>query len=116
MQFYRKGNFSISDLVKIANDIEGESFNERQAAYRLLQKKNLAYKVTNIPDASQYFTKPIDRTPEGKLQQSKFFAPDIPKPKVTQTLSTYEKLQSQFKYLTKGLDFRVDLKLPYLMQ
>ena len=114
MQFYRKGNFSISDLVKIANDIEGESFNERQAAYRLLQKKNLAYKVTNIPDASQYFTKPIDRTPEGKLQQSKFFAPDIPKPKVTQTLSTYEKLQSQFKYLTKGLDFRVDLKTPIL--
>ena len=106
MQFYRKGNFSVSDLVKIANDIEGESFNERQAAYRLLQKKNLAYKVTNIPDASQYFPKPVDRTATGKLQQSKFFAPDIPKPKPIQTLSPIERLKS----LTKGLDFRFDAK------
>ena len=36
----------------------------------------------------------------------------IPKPKPTQTLSTFEKLQSQFKYLTKGLDFRIDIKTP----
>ena len=106
MQFYRKGNFSVSDLVRIANDIDGESFNERQAAYRLLQKKNLAYKVTNIPDASQYFPKPADRTATGKLQQSKFFAPDIPKPKPIQTLSPIERLKS----LTKGLDFRFDAK------
>ena len=106
MQFYRKGNFSVSDLVRIANDIDGESFNERQAAYRLLQKKNLAYKVTNIPDSSQYFPKPVDRTATGKLQQSKFFAPDIPKPKSIQTLSPIERIKS----LTKGLDFRFDAK------
>ena len=36
----------------------------------------------------------------------------VPKPKPTQTLSTFEKLQSQFKYLTKGLDFRIDIKTP----
>ena len=117
---YKKLGFSNSDLLKIANDIEGESFNERKAAYEILKKKGLADRVFNVPDASKAFPKPVNRTPEGILRGPGFRAPTIPP--AQQPLTILQKLQvlsrklqrtfdvnaKRLQTLTKGLDFRFD--------
>ena len=113
MELYKKRNYSISNLVELANNEEGLSFNERKAAYELLKKRNQAYKVTNVPDASQTFPKPVNRTPEGILRGPGFRAPTIPP--AQQPLTIIQKLQrtldvnaKRLQTLTKGLDFRFD--------
>lgn len=110
---YKKLGLSNSDLLKIANDIDGESFNERKAAYEILKKKGLADRVFNVPDASKAFPKPVNRTPEGILRGPGFRAPMIPP--AQQPLTIFQKLQRTFdvnakrlQTLTKGLDFRFD--------
>jgi hypothetical protein len=110
---YKKLGLSNSDLLKIANDIDGESFNERKAAYEILKKKGLADRVFNVPDASQAFPKPVNRTSEGILRGPGFRAPTIPP--AQQPLTILQKLQRTFdvnakrlQTLTKGLDFRFD--------
>jgi hypothetical protein len=103
-EFYKKQNFSISNLVELANDEERLSFNERKAAYELLKERNQAYKVTNVPDGSKVFPKPVDRIPDAK--------PPITKtPSVIETLKrTFSNNVKKLRSLTKGLDFRFDAK------
>jgi hypothetical protein len=110
---YKKLGLSNSDLLKIANDIDGESFNERKAAYEILKKKGLADRVFNVPDASKVFPKPVNRTPEGILRGPGFRAPTIPP--AQQPLTIIQKFQrsldinaKRLQTLTKGLDFRFD--------
>lgn len=110
---YKKLGLSNSDLLKIANDIDGESFNERKAAYEILKKKGLEDRVFNVPDASKVFPKPVNRTPEGILRGPGFRAPTIPP--AQQPLTNLQKLQrsldinaKRLQTLTKGLDFRFD--------
>jgi len=110
---YKKLGFSNSDLLKIANDIDGESFNERKAAYEILKKKGLADRVFNIPNASEVLPKPVNRTPKGILRGPGFRAPTIPP--AQQPLTIIQKLQrtldvnaKRLQTLTKGLDFRFD--------
>ena len=110
---YKKLGFSNSDLLRIANDIDGESFNERKAAYEILKKKGLADRVFNVPDASEALPKPVNRTPKGILRGPGFRAPTIPP--AQQPLTIIQKLQrtldvnaKRLQTLTKGLDFRFD--------
>lgn len=42
---YKKLGFSNTDLKSIVKDIDGQSFNERQAAFEILKKKGLAYTI-----------------------------------------------------------------------
>ena len=75
---YMKLGFSNSDLITIANDIEGKSFFERKAAYDLLDRRGLSSRVTNVPSLN--IPRPVNRTPQGILNQQRFRAPSIPRP------------------------------------
>jgi len=76
---YMKLGFSNSDLISIANDVDGKSYLERKAAYDLLDRKGLSSRVTNVPTLD--IPRPVNRTPQGILRNQQIgSAPSIPKP------------------------------------
>ena len=98
---YKKLGFSNTDLKSIVNDIDGQSFNERQAAFEILKKRGLDYTIDPefVPTLERITTpeqrKEIKRNKrELKLQErlkrrermtsmirgQSFEAPSVPKP------------------------------------
>jgi len=76
---YMKLGLSNSDLISIANNVEGESYFERKAAYDLLDRKGLSSRVTNVPTLD--IPRPVNRTSQGILRNQQIgSAPSIPKP------------------------------------
>ena len=70
--------YSNTDLLSIANNLDLD-FIQRKSAFEILKKRNLSYKVQNIPNATDYFQSPSTRKNLARLQGQKFIAPDIPK-------------------------------------
>jgi murein DD-endopeptidase MepM/ murein hydrolase activator NlpD len=58
---FMKLGYQPTDLIKIANDVDGQDYFTRKAAYDILVKKGKADRVFNIPSLESILPRPADR-------------------------------------------------------
>ena len=58
---FMKLGYQPTDLIKIANDVNGQDYFTRKAAYDILVKKGKADRVFNIPSLESILPRPADR-------------------------------------------------------
>ena len=58
---FKKLGYQPTDLIKIANDVNGQDYFTRKAAYDILVKQGKANRVFNIPSLESILPRPADR-------------------------------------------------------